>query len=73
MSICPRCQAVFTCAMADNTGKDCWCTAIPPIAFEKLPDGKLEMDARCFCPTCLPEWKAEREALQNPISAIQLP
>ncbi|MBC3909538.1 cysteine-rich CWC family protein [Undibacterium umbellatum] len=62
MSVCPRCQAEFTCAMADNTGQACWCTALPPIAFKKLPDGELKMDASCFCPHCLPLWKAEREA-----------
>ena len=73
MSICPRCQSTFSCSMADNTGTDCWCAALPPMAFSALPEGKLDMDAKCFCPTCLPIWKAEQEALQNTIKPIQLP
>ncbi|MET3119148.1 hypothetical protein AAKU64_003387 [Undibacterium sp. GrIS 1.8] len=73
MSTCPRCQTSFTCAMADNTGQACWCVALPPIPLAQLPEGKLDMDASCFCPQCLPEWKAERAALQNLSSAIQLP
>ncbi|MFZ6757237.1 cysteine-rich CWC family protein [Undibacterium sp. Ji50W] len=77
MSICPRCQTAFTCAMADQTGQPCWCTALPPIALSSLPDGKLNTDASCFCAQCLPQWKAEREALRDRANdadpAIQLP
>lgn len=72
MSTCPRCQTNFTCAMADNTGQECWCTALPPIAFAALPDGVLNKDASCFCPQCLPVWKAEREALQNDAASFQV-
>ncbi|MCH8621129.1 cysteine-rich CWC family protein [Undibacterium sp. TS12] len=77
MSICPRCQTEFTCAMADNTGQACWCTALPPISFANLPGGELKSEALCFCPHCLPVWKAEREALNNAADntspVIQLP
>ncbi|MBC3885770.1 cysteine-rich CWC family protein [Undibacterium griseum] len=65
MSRCPRCQAEFLCAMADQTGKPCWCTALPPVDFSLLPEGKLNMDASCFCPACLPAWKASLEAGRN--------
>ena len=73
MSVCPRCASKFICAMADNIGEQCWCTALPPIAFRKLPDGELKADASCFCPQCLPVWKAEQEARYNANLAIQLP
>ncbi|MBI3284156.1 MAG: cysteine-rich CWC family protein [Burkholderiales bacterium] len=65
MSTCPRCQTEFTCANADNTGQDCWCSALPPVSFSHFPDGKLDMNASCFCPRCLPLWKAERDAQGN--------
>jgi len=60
MSICPRCAAQFTCAMADKTGEPCWCAALPaeptlPI-YPELGSGD---DTRCVCPICLQEWKKE--------------
>lgn len=68
MSHCPRCLKEFTCSMADNTGTDCWCSALPPTAFATLPGGKLDMDAKCFCPDCLPLWKAEQDALLSKLT-----
>jgi len=65
MSICQRCHTEFTCAMADNTGQECWCTALPPVDFSCFPDGKIPANASCLCPSCLPQWKAEIAAGKN--------
>ncbi len=32
MSVCARCGATFTCAMADGDGSQpCWCASLPPV------------------------------------------
>jgi hypothetical protein len=51
--------------MADNTGQECWCTALPPVDFSCFPDGKIPANASCLCPICLPQWKAEIAAGKN--------
>ena len=62
MSICPRCKTRFTCAMADCTNQPCWCAALPPIDAALLSTDKPDAQASCFCPDCLPLWKAEQLA-----------
>ncbi|MFZ6648701.1 cysteine-rich CWC family protein [Undibacterium sp. TJN25] len=65
MSNCPRCNAQFTCCMADQTGKDCWCGAMPRLRLEDLPASSsiaIPQDASCYCPDCLRAWKAENDA-----------
>ena len=62
MSICPRCKAHFTCAMADRTNQPCWCAALPPVEAALLTSSTPDTEASCFCPHCLPLWKAERLA-----------
>jgi hypothetical protein len=72
MSICPRCQAEFSCCMADQTGKPCWCSAIPPLPLADMPAvARSETQASCYCPTCLQHWKNQRD--KNPSGAFQLP
>ncbi|WP_394780155.1 cysteine-rich CWC family protein [Undibacterium sp.] len=73
MSTCPRCNAQFTCCMAGQTGKDCWCGAMPRLSLADLPATRIAIpqDASCYCPDCLRAWKAERDAAaqnstQNP-------
>ena len=58
MSICPRCATQFTCAMADQTGQACWCTALPvePV-LPIYPELASAEHPSCFCPVCLQEWK----------------
>ena len=56
MSVCSRCAAEFTCAMADQTGQPCWCAQLPlapqlPIYPELMKD-----QASCYCPVCMQEW-----------------
>lgn len=32
MSVCARCGATFSCAMADGDGSQpCWCASLPPV------------------------------------------
>ncbi|MEW7848655.1 cysteine-rich CWC family protein [Massilia aurea] len=47
MSICTRCGARFTCAMADGDSAPCWCTALPPAV--EVPQEAVG----CWCPACL--------------------
>ena len=68
MSTCPRCQAQFTCCMADKAGPGCWCDEIGLMTVAELPAtslGQTFEEAKCYCPACLQAWKAERAALQN--------
>lgn len=48
MSVCKRCGAPFTCAMADDTEEACWCTALPHAVV--VPQAG---QASCWCPSCL--------------------
>ncbi|MFZ6773831.1 cysteine-rich CWC family protein [Undibacterium sp. SXout7W] len=76
MSICPRCKTLFTCAMADCTNQPCWCAALPPVDSALLSTDQSASEAgsqenqqaSCFCPTCLPLWKAEQSAKKTPSS-----
>lgn len=65
MSVCKRCQQLFTCAMADNTGKECWCVALPKIPMPLNKAGEVDADASCFCPLCLPIWIEELSQGKN--------
>ncbi|WP_105530769.1 cysteine-rich CWC family protein [Solimicrobium silvestre] len=66
MSICPRCAAQFTCAMADQTGQPCWCAALPTEPVLPIyPELSLSEDARCFCPICLQEWKKSKASSKD--------
>jgi len=67
MSICPRCAASFTCAMADRTGEPCWCAKLPfqpnlPI----YPELNLEKPASCVCPLCMQAWIESEPASGKP-------
>jgi len=46
-STCTRCGAAFSCAMAQQTGEACWCTALP--AAVAVP----QEAAGCWCRACL--------------------
>lgn len=59
MSSCQRCKKEFTCAMVDQTNKECWCIALPKIPMPLDKDGLIDSNASCFCPSCLPLWIAE--------------
>ncbi|GGC88074.1 hypothetical protein GCM10011396_39120 [Undibacterium terreum] len=50
--------------MADQTGQDCWCGAMPKLRLEELPASSIaiDADAKCYCPACLRAWKAEKDA-----------
>ncbi|NRR32413.1 cysteine-rich CWC family protein [Oxalobacteraceae bacterium] len=51
MSVCARCGATFSCAMADpGDGQPCWCTQLPPAV--PVP-GADATGAACWCPDCL--------------------
>jgi hypothetical protein len=56
MSICQRCQQIFTCAMADKINEECWCIALPKIPMPLNEDGLIDSNASCFCPSCLSIW-----------------
>ncbi|MCS0661149.1 cysteine-rich CWC family protein [Massilia terrae] len=58
MTICTRCGAPFGCAMADGSPEPCWCTRLPPAV--PVPDGA----AGCWCPACLEQHIAARQAQQ---------
>ncbi|MBE0638071.1 MAG: cysteine-rich CWC family protein [Bacteroidales bacterium] len=51
ISICPKCQAQFTC----NPTGNCWCSKlyIPPKNLEFLN----KTYAGCLCPKCLDDYK----------------
>jgi len=52
MSICTRCGAAFSCAMADGDAAPCWCTRLPPVVALP-PTGADSPAAGCWCPACL--------------------
>lgn len=55
MSVCARCGAAFTCAMANGADDaPCWCVALPalPPSAYVTRDGDPGAGA-CFCPACL--------------------
>lgn len=54
MSVCTRCGASFTCAMADGGADPCWCASLPLV----MPVPSTEVltpaaDPSCWCPDCL--------------------
>lgn len=68
MSVCARCGATFTCAMADGDGSQpCWCASLPPVVPVPVQaqDGASAVaaaagiapapaaDISCWCPDCL--------------------
>lgn len=61
MSVCARCGASFTCAMADGDGSEpCWCASLPlvmpvpaPGASVAAPAPDPSLDPSCWCPDCL--------------------
>jgi len=57
MSICPRCAAQFTCAMADQTGQPCWCTKLPIEPVLPIYPAVANDQSLCFCPLCMQEWQ----------------
>lgn len=63
MSVCKRCGAAFSCAMVDgNDGSPCWCTAMPPAVPVPAVSADPVTDLTCWCPACLKQHIAEREA-----------
>ncbi len=67
MSICQRCQQEFTCAVADKSEQPCWCMVVPAMDLSLLPDARLNVDATCLCPRCLPVWKSELIAAKSKV------
>ena len=55
MSTCSRCGAAFECGMVEALDAPCWCTTLPPLPADSLPDAD---DGRCLCPPCLKAWMA---------------
>lgn len=55
MSVCARCGATFSCAMADGgDGQPCWCTRLPPVVPVPVPaPPAAAMNTACWCPDCL--------------------
>jgi hypothetical protein len=65
MSVCARCGATFSCAMADGDGSQpCWCASLPPVvpvpvqASEAVSKAAATApapaaDLSCWCPDCL--------------------
>jgi hypothetical protein len=39
--------------MADAGSGPCWCTTLPALPADSLPDAD---DGRCLCPACLKAW-----------------
>lgn len=58
MSTCSRCGAAFECGMVEALETPCWCTALPALPADSLPDAA---DDRCLCPVCLKTWMARLE------------
>jgi hypothetical protein len=50
MSTCSRCGANFECGMVEALDTPCWCTTLPALPADSLPDAD---DGRCLCPACL--------------------
>ncbi|MBR7782241.1 cysteine-rich CWC family protein [Undibacterium luofuense] len=48
MNRCRVCDSVFTCGI-NEVNQPCWCSAVPVIAPEFLPEG----NAACLSPACL--------------------
>lgn len=69
MSLCARCGATFSCAMADpSDGQPCWCTALPPVV--PVPTPGADPNASCLCPACLRQLiDATATARQRPAAA----
>lgn len=55
MSVCTRCGATFSCALAERRGEPCWCAALPAAAAVPLPQDA----AGCWCRACLQSHIAE--------------
>jgi hypothetical protein len=53
MSTCSRCGAAFECGMVEALDTPCWCTTLPALPADSLPDAD---DGRCLCPACLKAW-----------------
>ena len=53
MSTCSRCGADFACGMVEALESPCWCTTLPALPADSLPDPD---DGRCLCPACLKAW-----------------
>lgn len=53
MSTCSRCGADFACGMVEALDAPCWCTALPALSADSLPDAD---DGHCLCPACLKAW-----------------
>jgi hypothetical protein len=59
MSVCARCGATFTCAMADGDGSEpCWCASLPLVMPVPAPGASAAVpapasDPSCWCPDCL--------------------
>ena len=53
MSTCSRCGADFACGMVETLDIPCWCTTLPALPADSLPDAD---DGRCLCPACLKAW-----------------
>jgi hypothetical protein len=51
MSTCSRCQNTFECGMVEATDAPCWCTELPPLPADALPDAGE--NSLCLCPDCL--------------------
>ncbi|HJU99101.1 MAG TPA: cysteine-rich CWC family protein [Burkholderiaceae bacterium] len=68
MSVCARCGATFTCAMADGDGSEpCWCASLPLVmpvpSADVLPPAA---DPSCWCPDCLRRHIATTSAAAAP-------
>jgi len=54
MSECPRCGAMFSCSMVDETSNaPCWCTQLALLSKEVLEKNLGNQVATCFCQSCL--------------------
>jgi hypothetical protein len=66
MSLCTRCGAAFSCAMADGGSGPCWCTALPPVVpVPEMPvpeSGQTGAAAACWCRACLEQHIAQSAA-----------
>jgi hypothetical protein len=69
MSVCPRCAAKFTCAMADQTGQPCWCATMPIEPVLPIYADVKNDEAHCFCPVCMQEWQQTTQP--NKTNALQ--
>ncbi|HJU71063.1 MAG TPA: cysteine-rich CWC family protein [Paucimonas sp.] len=63
MSICPRCNALFSCGMTDGAHKEpCWCASLPALAMPGMTNNIMP---GCFCPDCLDALTSASEKISD--------